>query len=177
MIRLINSIQQEIYMLKTAICCQIVLLAAMVLPINGVLASDIVIETISISADEAYEDTEPGVLHFSGHFLMQSQDWRLESAHATVHGQPDRPDRVLLQGSPARFLITRSQGDGQNRVEAAAPVVEYQRSDNLLKLSGGAMLKLDQEVIRSKLIEYNISTDRYRAEGVDGVMIEVPATE
>jgi lipopolysaccharide transport protein LptA len=160
---------------KTVLCCQIVLLATMLLPANAVLARDIVIETISISADEAREDTEPGILHFTGHFIMQSEDWQLESARATVHGQPDRPDKVYLQGSPARFLISRQQGNDQSRVEATAPEVEYQRSGNLLKLSGGAMLKLDGEVIRSKVIEYNISTDRYRAEGVDGVMIEVPA--
>lgn len=162
-------------MLKTVLHCQIVLLAATMLLQNAVSAVDHVIETVSISADEAREDIEPGILHFSGHFMMQSQDWQLESERATVHGKPDRPDSVYLWGSPARFVIIRQQGDTQKRVEAAAPEVEYQRSTNILSLSGGAMLKLDGEIIRSTLIEYNISTDRYRAEGIDGVMIEVPA--
>ena len=133
-----------------------------------------VTETVSISADEAYEDVLPGILHFNGHFFMRSDDWQLESVRAIVYGQPDRPDKVYLEGSPARFLINREPGDRQNAVEATAPKVEYQRSTNLLTLSGGAMLKLDGEVISSNVIEYNISTERYRAEGGGGVVIKVP---
>lgn len=160
--------------MKIAPGCQIVLLALMTIPVHASAADDRATETISISADEAYEDTQPGILHLYGHFKMQSRDWQLESQRAIVYGKPDRPDRVTLEGSPARFLIKRKQGDGQSTVEATAPLVEYHRATNTLKLAGGAMLKLDGEVIRSNVIEYNISTDRYRAEGADGVMIEVP---
>lgn len=161
-------------MLKTFLRCQIVLLAVMFQTLDASATGDRVIETVSISADEAFEDIQPGILHFSGHFLMRSGDWQLESVRATVHGKPDRPDEVYLEGSPARFLIQR-HGDGrQQTVEATAPKVEYQRSTNLLKLSGGAILMLDGEVIRSRVIEYNVRTDRYRAEGRNGVMIEVP---
>ena len=166
-------------MLRIFLLCQIVLLASMILPCDASSAGERVIETVSISADEAYEDIQPGILHFNGHFLMRSGDWQLESVQATVYGKPDRPDRVYLEGSPARFTIkrdpgNRQQGGSQKTVEAAAPEVEYQRSTNLLILSGGAILMLDGEVIRSEVIEYNVITDRYRAEGLDGVMIEVP---
>ena len=133
------------------------------------------LETINISADEAYEDIQPDILHFKGHFLMQSREWRLESVQATVYGQPDRPDKVLLGGSPARFFITLNDANGQRVVEAEAPAMEYLRSTNVLKLTGGAMLKLDGEVIRSTVIKYDIDTNRYWAGGVDGVMIEVPS--
>lgn len=161
-------------MLRIIFRCQIVLLALMILPCDASSTGDRVIETVSISADEAYEDIQPGILHFYGHFLMRSGEWQLEAAQATVYGQPDRPDNVYLEGSPARFLINRDLGDGRDTVEAAAPKVEYQRSTNLLTLSGGAVLMMDGEVIRSNVIEYNISTERYRAEGIDGVVIKVP---
>jgi len=177
MIRQLEPFQQEFCMRKTTLCWQIVLLAVTILSSNSSTAVNRVYETISISADEAYEDTQPGILYFNGHFIMQSRDWRLESAQATVYGQPDRPDKVYLEGSPARFLISRNQANGQSTVEATAPTVEYQRATNLLKLSGGAMLELDGEVIRSERIEYNISTDRYWAAGADGVTIEVPPGE
>jgi len=176
MIGQLGTLQQEFCMLKTLLRCQIVLLAVMAPPASASSPANRVIETVSISADEAYEDIQPGILHFNGNFIMHSRDWQLESVHATVYGQPDRPDKVYLEGSPARFLINRDQVDGQNTVEATAPEVEYQRSTNMLKLSGGAMLKLDREEIRSEVIEYNISTDRYRAAGADGVIIEVPPT-
>lgn len=160
-------------MLRIVFRCQIVLLAVMIMPGDASSAGDRLVETVSISADEAYEDIQPGILHFNGHFRMRSSDWQLESVQATVYGKPERPDKVYLEGSPARFLINRGQAEGQDTIEAVAPKMEYQRSTNLLKLSGGAMLKLDGEVIRSSVIEYNISTARYRAEGLDGVMIEV----
>lgn len=161
-------------MLRIFLRCQIVLLAVIFQIFDVSAAGERVIETVSISADEAFEDVQPDILHFSGNFLMRSGDWQLESARATVHGKPDRPDEVYLEGSPARFLIQRHKDGRQHTVEATAPKVEYQRSTNLLKLSGGAILTLDGEVIRSRVIEYNVSTDRYRAEGRGGVMIEVP---
>jgi len=130
-------------------------------------------ETIRISADIAHEDVRPGILHLQGHFLMQGSEWRLESELATVYGKPDRPDRVHLEGSPARFLITRDAAGGFQTVEAEAPVIEYRRSVNSLEMTGGAVLKLDDEVIRSSVINYDIDTRRYWGGGVDGVMIEV----
>ena len=65
----------------------------------------------------------------------------------------------------------------QGIVEATAPEMEYQRSTGILRLSGGAMLKLDDEVIQSTVIEYNIDTERYQAGGVNGVLIEVPPVD
>ena len=129
---------------------------------------------ISISADEASEDEQPGILHFNGHFLMQSTDWQLTSEEATVYGSPDKPDRVYLEGSPASFLINQNDRNDQGQIKATAQVVEYLGNDNLLMLSGGATLVLDDEVIRSNHIEYDINTNRYRASGTDGVLIEVP---
>lgn len=131
-------------------------------------------DMISISADEASEDEQPGILHFNGHFLMQSTDWHLTSEEATVYGSPDKPDRVYLEGSPARFLINRNDRENRGQIKATALVVEYLRNDNLLMLSGGATLMLDDEVIRSNQIEYDINTNRYRAGGSDGVLMEVP---
>ena len=134
-------------------------------------------ETIGISADEAFEDIQPGILHFNGHFLMQGPDWQLKSERATVYGPPHKPDRVHLEGLPAQFLIYRNNAGKTGTVNATAPVVEYLRSSDMLKLSGGAILQLDGEVIRSTVIEYNISTERYHASGTDGVMIEVPPVD
>jgi len=134
-------------------------------------------DTISIRADEASEDERPGILHFKGHFLMHSSEWQLTSSRATVYGRLDRPDQVNLEGSPARFLVTRAQGSDGETVEATASMLEYQRSVKMLKLTGNAVLKLGDEVIRSDSIEYDIDTDRYRASGADGVLIAVPAVD
>lgn len=131
-------------------------------------------DMISISADEASEDEQPGILNFRGHFLMQSSDWQLTSTQAIVYGSPNKPDKVYLEGSPARFLIHQVSHPEKDSIEAAASVVEYQRASNMLKLSGSATLKLGNEVIRSAVIEYDIGTNRYQASGTDGVLIKVP---
>ena len=65
-------------------------------------------DMINISADEAREDEQPGILHFNGHFQMHSDDWQLNASQATVYGSPDKPDRVYLEGSPARFHVNRT---------------------------------------------------------------------
>ena len=132
-------------------------------------------DTITISADEAREDEQLDILHFKGRFFMQSNTWQLTSALATVYGRPDRPDKVHLEGAPAHFRIDRSAVGEAEGIDAVAPVVDYLRSANMLRLSGGAVLKLGDEVIYSDIIEYDIDTDRYRASGGRGVRIEVPA--
>ena len=134
-------------------------------------------DTISISADEAIEDELPGILHLQGHFLMRSSDWHLTSERATVYGNPNRPDRIYLEGSPARFVVIRTDKAEREPIEATALVVEYIRETNQLRLSGGATLMVGDEVIRSENVEYDIDTNRFQAGGNDGVLIEVPPAD
>ncbi len=157
-------------MKKAVIYCWLML---MITPCGAALLGQDAFDTINISADEAFEDEQPGILHLNGHFLMQSRDWQLTSATATVYGNPSKPDRIYLEGSPARFIVHPTDNTAQYPVEAVAPVVEYLRLSNKLMLSGGAVLTLGDEVIRSATIEYDIGTNRYHAGGTDGVLIEV----
>lgn len=177
MIRQPYVIEPEFDMPKIVLSCQIILFAVMISPGYASDLGETGTETIRISADEANEDIQPGILHLKGHFLMQSNEWRLESALATVYGRPDKPDRVHLEGSPAHFRVIRDDEEGLHIVEAEAPVIEYRRSVNSLQLTGGAILKLDDEVIKSTVINYDIATRRYWAGGVDGVIIEVPPVD
>ena len=130
-------------------------------------------DTISISAEEASEDVLPGILHLKGNFLMRSTDWHLTSAKATVYGSPNKPDRVFLEGSPARFLVLRSDTPGKEPIEATATVIEYYRDTNSLSLSGGAKLMLGDEVVHSNSVEYDIDANHYQTGGNDGVFIKV----
>ena len=131
-------------------------------------------DMISINADEAREDEQPGILHFNGNFRMQSNDWHLTSESATVYGSPDRPDRVFLKGSPAQFVVNKTDQTGEGEIEGTALEVEYLREENRLMLSGSATLILGDEIIQSANIQYDISTNRYQAGGTDGVLIKVP---
>ena len=155
----------------------IVLCALMAMSGYAASLSDHSFETISISADEASEDSDSDTLRFVGHFLMHSDEWTLQSHEARVAGPPDRPERVRLEGSPARFTIKRIDEDGIHTIEATAPSIEYVRATNLLSLSGGASLRLNDEVIKSAAIEFDLSLDRYQSLGRGGVSIEVPPAD
>lgn len=155
----------------------IVLCALLAMSGYAASLSDHSFETVSISADEAAEESDSDTLRFVGHFLMQSGEWELRSDEAIVSGPPDRPERVFLQGSPAHFLIERSADDQTQTIEATAPSIEYVRETNLLSLSGGATLRLHDEVIRSAAIEFDLSLDRYQSIGKGGVSIEVPPAD
>lgn len=158
-------------MKKTLICC---LLTLTCFPLGAQPLGEDAFDMISISADEAREDEQPGILYFNGNFLMQSSDWKLTSEAAIVYGSPDKPDRVFLEGVPARFEVYRNDQSELGSIKATASAVEYIREANVLILSGGAMLELGDEVIRSTDIRYDISTNRYQAGGADGVLIKVP---
>ena len=174
MIRELEVQIQYLNMKKTLVCSLLVVMSA---PCAANPLADDAFDMISISADEAYEDERPGILHLNGHFTMQSDDWLLTSGRATVHGSPNRPDRIYLEGSPARFRINQTEGKGQGPVEASARIGEYQRVANSLKLSGGATLQMKDELIRSTHIEYDIGSNRFKAGGINRVEIEVQSTD
>lgn len=169
-----DTFGQEFNMLKTVAYLQIVLFVVMTFPCMAGSLSEHSIETVSISADEAFEDVQPGILHFKGNFILQSTEWKLQATQSTVWGRPDKPDKVYLEGTPAHFRIDQQVDDKQHTIEATAPVIEYLRSSNLLQLSGGAVLTLDGEMIKSSAIDFDIKTERYLAHGAGGVKIEVP---
>ncbi len=160
-------------MLKTIVCCFGVLFSA--IHFNS-LASPLgegAFDTISIKADEAFEDILPDILHLHGHFSMHSDQWQLASERATVYGQPDKPNKIILEGSPATFQIKQSE---TGPVEASAPRMAYERDTDTLELSGGAILKLEKETIRGTVIKFDISSNGYHAGGAGGVRIVVPAS-
>ena len=162
--------------MKRAITCSLLMLTCS--PCIAAPLGAGAFDMISISADEAREDEQPGILHFSGQFQMRSNDWQLNSAQATVYGSPDKPDRVYLEGSPAQFNVNRTDRTDQGPINGTAQVVEYLRATNRLVLSGEAVLMMGDEIIRSARIEYDINTNRYQAGGDDdGVLIQVPPVD
>jgi lipopolysaccharide transport protein LptA len=157
--------------MKKAIICS--LLALLSSPCFADPMGEGAFERINIRADEAVEDDKPGVLHLKGNFQMLSQDWHLTSSLATVYGSPNKPDKIFLQGSPARFVFLPSVESEKDQIEATADTVEYIRDGNTLILTGDASLVLGGETIRSSIIEYDITTNRYQAGGDNGVIIKV----
>ncbi len=130
-------------------------------------------EMISIEATEAWEDTEPDIVHFAGNFRLEAGSWSLKAEKATVYGKLDRPDSVILSGAPA-VIELQVENDSQTQIVLGeAPHIEYLRAQHSIRMSGGSMLSRSGNVMTSSEIVYDIETDRFSAGGPEGVQIRV----
>lgn len=130
-------------------------------------------DTVSIQAENAWEDEAPNTIHFSGQFELRAHDWYLSADQATLYGNLDNPETAILTGSPANIqLKTVSDGEIETVMGKAARIV-YQRSTNNIKLEGEASLSIGGQTMQSDEIEYDIEQDRIQAGGDQGVHIRV----
>ena len=132
-------------------------------------------DTITITAERGWEGDEADVLHFSGKFELHAPDWSMAGDTAVVYGKLDNPDRVVLEGSPARISFLRKEeddSDAQEQVDGAANFIEYFRATDKLIMRGTASLVRKDSNLASQLIEYDVDTDRYSASGAGGINIQ-----
>lgn len=135
-------------------------------------------DTITITAERGWEGDEADVIHFSGKFELHAPDWSMAGDTAVVYGKMDNPDRVVVEGSPARISFLRKDdenpddADAQEKVDGAANFVEYFRATDKLIMRGAASLVRKDSNLASQLIEYDVDTDRYSASGEGGINIQ-----
>lgn len=126
-------------------------------------------DTIVVTADQAWESEEGEVLNFQGNFELTAPDYYLRSDNAEIHGAVEDPDRIVATGNPVTFWVRYVDSD--ERIHGQGDRVEYERKRNLLRLSGNAILRDDNTVMRSSLLEYDTKTKRLVTTGKDGVEI------
>ena len=131
-------------------------------------------DMVSIRADQAWEDIEPDTLHFAGHFEMHIRDWLVNADRATLYGKLDHPDRLILEGTPARFRASRTEGGRTESVQAEAREIVYERETERVILNGAARLVQGENLLQSNTVEYDIRSNRFRARGDTGVQLVVP---
>jgi len=134
-------------------------------------------DTVTVTAERAWEDDEPNVIHLSGNFELRGPDWCLSGDSAVVYGKLDDPDRVVVEGKPATIAFLRGEQesavpDTRDRVDGTALFVEYFRSTDKLTMRGGANLVRKDSTLDSEMIEYDVETDRYSAGGEGGINIQ-----
>ena len=150
-------------------------------------------DTVTITAENAWEDEQKDVIHFSGQFELRAPDWSLLAESAIVYGKLDNPDKVVLMGNPAMVFFLRDTSKNQPgspdenvtsskleepnnsklSIEGSATKIEYFRATNKLKMIGSATLKRKDNMLTSETIEYDVDTDKYSASGKGGINIQV----
>ena len=134
-------------------------------------------DTVTVTAERAWEGEEANVIHFSGNFELRGPDWSLSGDSAVVYGKLDDPDRVVVEGKPAKIAFLRSEeqpgiAETRERVDGTALFVEYFRAKDQLKMRGAASLVRKESTLVSEIIEYDVDTDRYSAGGEGGINIQ-----
>jgi len=130
-------------------------------------------DTVSIQADNAWEDEAPNTIHFNGQFELRARDWYLSADQATLYGNLDDPETAILTGSPANIELITVSDDRTDTVRGKADRIVYQRSTNSIRLVGEASLSIAGQTMQSDEIEYDIEQDRIQAGGDQGVHIRV----
>jgi len=126
-------------------------------------------DTIVVTADQAWESDDGNILNFEGNFELKAPDYYMLSDTAEIHGAVEDPDRIIANGDPVIFWVRIESGDEPTHGQGNQ--VDYDRSGNMLRLSGKAILRDDSTVMRSSLLEYDTETKRLVSTGTDGVEI------
>lgn len=140
-------------------------------------------DTVTVTAERAWESDEADVMHFSGKFELRAPDWYLLGDTAVVYGKLDDPDKVVVEGKPARIAFlniaaqtTKAQtsanainSDSEERMDGTAFIIEYFRGSDTFKMSGAARLTRKGSSLISEIIEYDFNTNHYSASGEDGI--------
>jgi lipopolysaccharide transport protein LptA len=165
-----NTINQRLYLILTC---------AMLWSANPASAADDRFsgfsagDTVSIQADNAWEDVAPDTIHFSGHFELKAQDWYLSADQATLRGNLDDPETATLTGSPANIQLETVSNNRIETITGKADRIVYQRITNSISLEGEASISRAGQTMQSEEIEYDIDQDRILAGGSQGVRIRV----
>lgn len=135
------------------------------------------VDKVLIRSAEAREDIEPGIIHFSGDFYLEASDWNVSADHATLYGNLDDPETVVLTGAPARISVTAEYGGKTDEISGQAARITYWRDEKLIELQGDARLGRSEHILQGGSIDYDIDSDSLHAGGEGGVKIVVPTTQ
>jgi lipopolysaccharide transport protein LptA len=88
---------------------------------------------------------------------------------ATLEGSIDNPNKVIVEGSPARIRIILKNRDDD--LEGKSTRIEYDRARDTLSLAGGAQLDESGQSVTSGTIEYKLGSRVFRTAGGERVRI------
>ena len=158
-------------MAPTAVAILIVLLA--LLPSSSTaaelpsLGAD---DTVVVTAEKAWESDTAEVLNFEGNFELTAPHYFVRSDTAELHGDIDDPTTIVATGKPVEFWV-EDEDDPSDRTYGEAERLEFDRTNNIIRLIGNAVVRDDQTVMRSDKIEYDTEARRLVSTGNGGIEI------
>ena len=122
-------------------------------------------DAIIATAVEAWETEGGGKLYLRRNVELRAPDWRIQADRGSMIGKLEDPELIVADGDPARIFFSRD-GD-EEPFKGESQHIEFDPSDDAVKLKGGALIKKGRESIRSRSIDYDLDDDTFTA-GDDG---------
>jgi lipopolysaccharide transport protein LptA len=126
-------------------------------------------DTIVVTADQAWESDVAEVLNFEGNFQLNAPHYFVSSIAAEIHGDLDDPTLVIATGQPVKFWV--EDDVSLERTYGEATRLEYDRHNHLIRLTGKAVIRDTQSVMRSEKLEYDTKARRLVGTGNGGIEI------
>ena len=122
-------------------------------------------ETIIARAHEAWESPDGGTMFIRGNLELRGTRWRIQADAARIEGKLGKPDTVVVDGAPARLVVTPE--DDSQPFEGHSRHLEFRPQAKTVRLEGAATIVKGQQSITSESIRYELDS-RTLAAGARG---------
>lgn len=123
-------------------------------------------QQIELEADRAELDKSKGVSIYTGNVRVAQGSLLLTGDRVTVYLTEGKPDRLVAEGQPARF---KQRPDGKpNDVVATARQLEHMMNQDVLKLTGNAVVVQAGDRFSGDEMSYDMARDRVTAHTAKG---------
>jgi lipopolysaccharide transport protein LptA len=118
-------------------------------------------DTIIARAQEAWESDNGDIMFIRGDLQLRGSHWHIYADTARVEGKLGDPARVVVDGSPARIVVSRDS-DAQ-ALEGRSRHLDFDPRAKKLRLDGAATIVKGQESISSESIRYSLDRNTFEA--------------
>lgn len=118
-------------------------------------------DTVIARAQEAWESDDGDTMFIRGDLRLRGSHWRIYADTARVEGKLGDPSRVVVDGSPARIVVSRDAAS--QPLEGQSRHLEFDPRAKLMRLDGAATVVRGQDSISSESIRYSLDRNTFEA--------------
>ena len=118
-------------------------------------------DTVIARAREAWESDDGNTMFIRGDLQLRGTHWHIYADTARVEGKLGDPARVVVDGSPARIVVSRDATS--QPLEGRSRHLEFDPRAKLMRLDGAATVVRGQDSISSESIRYSLDRNTLEA--------------
>jgi lipopolysaccharide transport protein LptA len=118
-------------------------------------------DTVIARAQEAWESDNGDTMFIRGDLQLHGTHWHIYADTARVEGKLGDPARVVVDGSPARIVVSREAAS--QPLEGWSRHLEFNPRTKLMRLDGAATVVRGQDSITSESIRYSLERNTFEA--------------